>query len=98
MIYSAWFKRALTIAFILGTAVAAVIWVAALTSKCEGFGCLGVGAMIGMTVMIQFVTAILGGILIWVASRKNRAPIWLLALETLHVAPLLWFGGRLLVS
>ncbi len=98
IIHRSWFKRALTVIFILGTAGAAVLWVAALTAKCEGFGCLGVGAMIAMTVMIQFATAILGGILIWVVSQENRPPTWLLAVETVHLMPLLWFGGRLLVS
>lgn len=98
MVDKIWLHRLLATLFLVGTAVAAILWGAALTARCEGFGCIGVGAMIAMTITIQLVTAVLGGILIWIASRRERIPKWLLTIETLHVLPLLWFGGRLLLS
>lgn len=102
MNYKTWFFRALTALFLCGTAAAAILWGAVMTAKCEGFGCLGVGAMIGMTVAIHLLSAILGAVLIWMATRPASkwlaAPRWLIAMEALHIAPLLWFVGRMLLS
>lgn len=95
MNYKIWFSRALTALFLCGTAASAILWVAVMTAKCEGFGCLGVGAMVGMTVAIHVLSAILGAVLIWMALRP--APRWLIVLEALHIAPLLWFGVRILL-
>lgn len=102
MNYKAWLFKALTALFLCGTAASAILWVAVMTAKCEGFGCLGVGAMAGMAVATNMLSAILGAILIWISPRPTpgwlAAPKWLIALEALHIAPLLWFGVRILLS
>jgi len=96
MNHKTWLSRALTALFLCGTVAAAILWVAVMTAKCEGFGCLGVGAMVGMTVAVHMLSAIIGATLIWMTPRP--APRWLIAIEALHIAPLLWFGVRILLS
>lgn len=94
----AWVRNILRALFLLGTVAAAALWIAALTAKCEGFGCLGVGAMVAMAVAVQCFSAIAGGILIWLQKLEGRIPIWLLTIEVLHSLPVLWFAGRMALS
>ncbi|MBF0170196.1 MAG: hypothetical protein HQK87_03755 [Nitrospinae bacterium] len=91
-------ERALTAIFLMGTIAAAALWGAALTAECEGFGCLGVGAMLSMAVTIQFLMAVLGGVLLKMNTGQGKAPAWLLTIEALHLAPLVWFGARIMLS
>lgn len=93
-----WAKRFLYGIFLLGTATAVALWIAAKTARCEGFGCLGVGAIAGMAFVVQLVCVIAGGILIWVQRPEGAVPNWLLALEALHALPVLWFAGLMLLS
>ncbi len=93
-----WASRALGAAFVLGTGVAAALWYAALTARCEGFGCLGVGAMIGMAFMVHLACVILGGVLIELQRREGRVSRPLLVFEVLHLMPVVWFGGRMALA
>lgn len=93
-----WAKRLLHAVFLLGTAAAVALWFAALTAKCEGFGCVGVGAMVWMAFMVQLVCVLVGAILIWWRQPESRPPGWLMALEAVHALPVLWFGGRMALS
>lgn len=93
-----WVKRILHAALLIGTATAAALWIAAITAKCEGFGCLGVGAIVGMAFAVQIVSAIVGGFLIWSKRCDGNIPKWLIILEALHLLPVLWFVGRMVLS
>lgn len=93
-----WARRLLYAVFLLGSAAALALWFAALTAKCEGFGCVGVGAMLGMAFMVQLVCVLVGAILIWWRPPQSRLAWWLMLLEAVHVLPVLWFGGRMALS
>lgn len=93
-----WIRHVLHGSFLLGTTVAAALWIGALTAKCEGFGCLGVGAIIGMAFIVQSFSAIIGGLLIWLQKPEGKVSAWLLILETIHLLPVLWFIGRMAMS
>lgn len=69
-----------------------------MTAKCEGFGCLGVGAILGMAFIVQIFSAIIGGVLIWLQKSEGKVRAWLITLETLHLLPVLWFVGRMAMS
>jgi hypothetical protein len=92
-----WVKRLLYAALLLGTVATVALWIAAVTAKCEGFGCLGVGAMVWMAFMIHLACVIAGGALIWLQQPEGKNPRWLFVLEALHSLPVLWFGGRMLL-
>lgn len=93
-----WLKLILQGVFLIGTASAAALWIAALTAKCEGFGCLGVGAIVGLAFIIHLASASVGGILIWRERADGRLPKWLIVLEALHLLPVLWFGGLMVLA
>lgn len=93
-----WARRLLGIAFVLGTGVAAALWYAALTARCEGFGCLGVGAMIGMAFMVHLACVILGGVLLALQRRSGRMSKLLLGVEVIHLLPVVWFTGRMALA
>jgi hypothetical protein len=93
-----WSKRFLYVALLLGTIVAVALWIAAFTAKCEGFGCLGVGAIVGMAFAVQIACVIAGGVLIWLKRREGKTPRWLIALEVIHLLPVGWFAGRMMLS
>lgn len=93
-----WAKRLLHAVLILGTAASAALWVAVTTVKCEGFGCLGIGAMAGMAFIAHLTCLLAGGMLIWFYRMELRVPRWLIVLEALHSLPVLWFGGRMALS
>ncbi|HZW25426.1 MAG TPA: hypothetical protein VFF26_08075 [Gallionella sp.] len=78
----------------LGSAAAGYFWWAGLTAKCEGFGCIGVGVLLYIAILLHLAAAIAGGILIWLSKSKNALPKWLVAIETLNVLPILWIVAR----
>ena len=73
-----WIRHVLHVSFLLGTISAAALWGAALTAKCEGFGCLCVGAIVGMAFIVQIFSAIIGGLLIWLQKTEGKIHVWLL--------------------
>lgn len=93
-----WAKRILSAILLLGTFAAMALWIAIKTLKCEGFGCLGLGAVAGMAFLVHLACLAVGGLLIWLMKRDDEFPRWLIVLETLHSLPVLWFGGLLVLN
>lgn len=91
-------RRLLYGVFLLGTTASVALWIAVLTARCEGFGCLGVGAMVGMVFVLQLACGVVGGILIGWERSRGKIPWWLVALEILHSLPVLWFSARMMLS
>lgn len=93
-----WITRAFYAFFMLGSVAAIALWIVIITAKCEGFGCLGVGAMVGMVFMVQLASMIAGGALMWLQRHEGHVPKGVLILETLHALPVLLFIGRMVLS
>lgn len=93
-----WIKHILHGAFLSGTVIAVALWIAAITAMCEGFGCLGVGAIAGMAFAVQLACLVMGGILIWLRQLEGNTPKWLILFEALHLVPVAWFSLRMLLS
>jgi hypothetical protein len=88
---SKWIERILAAILVLGAAGALFGWYVFVTARCEGFGCIGLGPVVMLTIAIESLAAGAGAFLIWLRRRRDGAPRWLWAVEIALLLPIAWF-------
>lgn len=77
-----WTERFLIVLTVLAIALAIAIWASIFTSRCEGFGCIGLGVVTAAALGIELFAIASTGLLIWLRRRRDlTTPIgWVLLL------------------
>lgn len=88
----------ITLISLASLAVSGLWWLYA-TAKCEGFGCIGLGWLIYLLVVIGSTASLAAGALVWLYRHRSQdIPRWLYALMTLNISPLIWLILKMLVA
>jgi hypothetical protein len=88
---SKWIERILAAILALGAAGALFGWYVFVTARCEGFGCIGLGPVVMLTIAVESIAAGAGALLIWLRRRRDAASRWLWAVEIALLLPIAWF-------
>lgn len=76
-----WTERLLVILIVLVIGVTAALWIGIFTSRCEGFGCIGLGVIAAAALGLEVLAMAATGLLIWLHRRQGCSPVgWALLL------------------